>query len=76
VMVPKLTAMSSNPLDHPLIWRGLVKRLTTVTGIIGEYAAIHDAIVIQEFCDAFEIPLSAVSGRLETFVHAAPAAIN
>jgi hypothetical protein len=60
-----------NPLDHPPIWRGLVKDLTTVLGISGDYAALHDAMVINEFCDAFDIPLSAVSGRLETYCHLA-----
>jgi hypothetical protein len=71
---PKLNATSS-PLDHPLIWRSLVKGLTSVV-VSGDYAAIHDAIVIQEFCDAFNLPLSAVSGRLETYVHASTGGVN
>jgi hypothetical protein len=67
----------SSPLDYPPIWRGLIKRLTTVTGVSGgDYAAIHDAIVIQEFCEAFEIPVSAVSERLETYCHPATGGIN
>ena len=52
-----------------MIWRSLVAALTTVLGISGDYAEIHDTIVIEEFCDAFKIPLSAVSGRLETYCH-------
>jgi hypothetical protein len=66
----------SSPLDHPLIWRSLISSLTTVTGVSGDYAAIHDAIVIQEFCEAFEIPVSAVSERLETYCHPASGGIN
>jgi hypothetical protein len=67
---------SPSPLDHPLIWRGLVRGLNTVIGLSGPYVELHDAIVIQKFCDAFEIPLSAVSSRLETYVHACSDAVN
>lgn len=73
--MPKRKPISS-PLDHPLIWRGLIKRLSTIAGADNIYATMHDAMVIQEFCDAFEIPLSAVSGRLETYVHAPNDAVN
>jgi hypothetical protein len=72
---PKLTAMSSNPLDHPLIWRSLIMALTSVI-VSGDYAAIHDALVIEKFCNEFDVSLSAVSERLETYIHASPEGIN
>jgi hypothetical protein len=74
--VVMLRPESMSPLDHPLIFRGLVKHLTTVFGINGEYAAIHDSLVIQEFCETFNISLDAVSAQLETYVHASPEGIN
>jgi hypothetical protein len=63
----------SSPLDHPIIWRGLVKRLALGSG---PYVELHDAILIQEFCDAFNIPLSAVSERLRAYVHAPSDTVN
>ncbi len=52
-----------------MIWRGLVSRLTTVAGVNGPYVELHDAIVIQEFCDAFNVKVDDVSAKLETFCH-------
>jgi hypothetical protein len=61
--------MKPSPLDYPLNWRSLIFALTPLTG---DYTAIHNSLVIEEFCQAFDIPISAVSGRLETYVHACP----
>jgi hypothetical protein len=69
---PKL----DSPLDYPPIWRSLIKRLNTVAGVVGCYAEIHDARVIHEFCDAFKIPVSDVSARLEAYCHACHDAVN
>jgi len=78
-MMPKLKPFilgaDTSALDHPLVWRGLVTRLNSVV-VSGPYTTLHDAYVIQEFCDAFKIPLSDVSGRLETYVHASTGGIN
>jgi hypothetical protein len=72
----QLTNGLSNPLDDPMVWRALVTSLNSVAGVSGDYIAIHDAIFIEAFCGAFDIPLSAVSERLETYVHACPGGIN
>jgi hypothetical protein len=75
ILMPKPSATWS-PLDQPLIWRSLIKHLNMVMGCVGPYVDIHDAIVIGEFCEAFNIPISAVSERLEAYCHSAPAGIN
>jgi hypothetical protein len=74
VKMPRPKSLS--PLDHPLIWRGLVRGLNTVIGLSGPYVEVHDAIVIGEFCEAFDISLEAVSAQLETYVHASSDAVN
>jgi hypothetical protein len=71
---PKPTATSSNPLDEH--WRELVSCLNTVLGFRGPYVDLHDALIIEKFCEEFDVPLSAVSERLETFCHSPAEGLN
>jgi hypothetical protein len=66
----------ANPLDHPLIWQGLVKGLTSALGVGGDFQAVHDTLVLERFCDAFCVSIDDVSARLEAYVHVGPEAIN
>ena len=68
--------MARSILDNPLIWRDLVSRLNTALGIVGDYAFLHDSLVIDDFCKRFAVPIDAVSARLEAHVHSQSSAIN
>ena len=59
----------ASPLDYPPIWRGLVSGLNTV--LSGPYVEIHDTLVLEDFCAAFNVKLDDVSARLETYCHRA-----